>query len=332
MSSVYERFNPFRLPTWRQRRVLELIDVSPVKRAHRTQDDKYVKGFRSFMLSHRAANTKAARMSLFHKSPGIYFAFMFHNHPDPEWKTLLESRILAREPDEFIAQEFDTLPETIEWYEAIFYNVRDRLHARTYITKMIIGHFAESLATDAEGVITDIQRMLAYKLFGYFGGPLVLDIIMFGFEETSMPVKLEKASEWLDDAIRTSIQKQAAITARFMQINKYSMMQLLEIQQRFMQFESEARLAAGGAGADYQQNIERFFEQIPLAIGERSKKGRTKMALFFEETAVEPRAHEQLMLAQGEVPDILQQKLTYKRPEPSQGDGVLSDAGNQTNE
>lgn len=332
MSTLYEQINPFRHPAWRQRRVLELVEADPVKRAHRTQDDKFVKAFRRFSLEELEANTPEAQMRLFHKSPGLFFANQFYNNSDPEWCAILDARILAREPNEFIADEFDTIPETIDWYEKIFFNMRDRLHSRTYVVKTITGHLIDAQTTDAEGSIGTLQRMLAYKLFAYFGGPLVLDIILFGFEEGSMPVKLERAAEWLDHSVKISIRKQAAITAKFMTINKFTMMQLLEIQQRFMTFESEARLTAGGAGANYQANIERFFEQIPLAIGTKSRIGRTSEALHFESTAVEPRAHEQLSLAQGTVPDALQQKLNYNRPDPSHGEGALTDARDRANE
>lgn len=329
MSALYEQFNPFRNPAWRCRRVLELVDASPVRRAHRVHDDEYVKKFRLFMLSLKAAQTESARLRLFHREPGIYYANQFYNHPDSGWRAILDARILAREPDDFIADEFDTIPEAIYWYEKLFFNVRDRLHSRSYIVKSVLG-IGQGAVTDAEGSITTEQQAMAYKLFAYFGGPMVLDVLLFGCEGRSMPTKVDQAEEWLDESVKSAIRIKSAVTARFMSINKFSMLQLLEIQQRFMQFEKEARLAAGGAGADYQANIERFFEQIPLAIGSAAKKGRTQASLYFDETSAEPRAVEDLHLVRGEVPDSLRQKLEYVRPEPSNGEGVLTDAGSKT--
>ncbi len=313
MHPLLEKFNPFRDPAWRQSRVLELVEHKPrPKPPDREHDDDYVKEYRDFLLKWRRGN-EYTRLKLFCMNPGLFYAHNFREQPDLDWRTLLEARILTKEPDQFIADEFNTIPETVHWYERLFFNVRDRLHSRTYIVKTVLGPSAQ-LLSGYDDMVTDVMQRVSYKMFAYFGGPLVLDMIISGFQAGPFPQKSDKAVEWIDNAVKTTIQQRSAIAARSFTINRWSVMQLLEIQQRFMQSEAEARAASGGASADYQANIERFFEAIPLAIGRRASEGRTKESLFFEGTAAEPNFEEQMVLVQGTVPESLKLKLEFKRP------------------
>ena len=315
MLAHYERYNPFRDPSWRQERVLALVDRQPEPaQPHRVHDDDYIKIYYSF-LRHFKGGTEEDRIRLFEEDPGLYYAYAFRNQPDFEWKALLEARLLARESDEYIAANLGTLPGTITWYEKLFYNVRDRLHSRDYIIKACLG---KSLAREVgrDDTLPDPVRYTCYKLFGYFGGPIVLDVIMSGFGDNPFPLKPEKAEEWLDHSIRTAICSRGAMASQVFKIDKWNVMQLLEIQQRFIQFEQEARLSSGGASAEYQQNIESFFEQIPLSIGRAAKEGSSPETLKFTNTAVEPRADEQLALSVGVVPEVMAEKEAFVRPLP----------------
>lgn len=316
--------------------MLQLVDARPEpKMASRKYDDKYVKGYRNFLLKWKAAkiavDTEAEQMKLFHATPEIYYAHTFHSHPDVEWREILEARLLAREPDDYIAFELSTIPGAIDWYENLFFNIRDRLASRSWVVKTILGLVQHRTSTGDETISAD-QRWLAYKLFAYFGGPLVLDIIISGFDESTIPSKNEKAGEFIDHIMQTGVRRSSSMAAQFFSVNKFNVMQLLEIQQRFMIFESEARSASGGAGQDYEANIERFFEHIPLAIGTKAREGRTPQTLLFEKTSVEPRADEQLALSRGEVPDSLKVKANYVRPESRNREGALTNAADSTDE
>lgn len=327
----FEQFNPFRRPDWRRKRVEILVDADPgPKMSSRKYDDKYVKKYRSFCLKlrkieDRQVDPETAIARLFHDEPGLYYAHNYYHHPDQEWRDIVEARILAREPDDYIAGEVHTMPETIFWYEKIFFNVRDRIESRSYIVKTILGGFHQR-TTNVESTLPYNQTAMCYKLFAYFGGPLVLDIILSGFDDTPMPFKGPKAREFIDNSMQVTSSRKSAMSSYCLPVNKFNVMQLMELHQRFITFESEARNASGGAGSEYEANIEKFFEQIPLAIGEAATEGRTPQTLEFEKTAAEPRAHEQLALAHGEVPDTLRLKLNYERPEPKGSEGVLQDA------
>lgn len=316
---LLERYNPFRDPAWRHNRVLEMVDHKPKPlQPDRDYDDEIIKMYRDFLLKWNKGNADT-RVRLFHNNPGLFYAHNWRSHPDQDWRALLEARILAREPDEFIAEEFSTIPETVQYYEKLFFNVRDRLHSRTYIVKTVLGPSANQIA-GVEGLMTDVMRRTSYKLFGYYGGPLILDIIISGFEAGPFPQKPEKAREWLDAAIKTTIQQRASLAARCFVVNKWSVMQLLEIQQRFMQSAEDARLAGGGASGDYQASIEKFFESIPLAVGNRAAEGRSEQSVLFDKSNAEPNFIEQMALSKGQVPEEFQRKLEFRRPEAVEKD------------
>ena len=88
-------------------------------------------------------------------------------------------------------------------------------------------------------------------------------------------------------------------------------MQLIEIQQRFMQ---AGEAGGGGAGGDYEENVIKFLEKIPLKIGEAAKEKVTPQLLIYESTAVEPTVDQQYALARGETPPALLELANYERP------------------
>lgn len=326
MHPDFEKYNPLRSPSWRSDRVKKLLDQRPtVGKPDRVHDDDYIKDYRNFRLKWETKN-QTIQNRLFRNNPGLCYAYFIRHHQDQSWRALLEARILAREPDEYVAMELHTIPEAIHYYERLYFNIRERLHSRSCIIKTVLGPSAASAAGYDES-ITDDMRHTTCKLFAYFGGSLVLDIMLSGFESGPFPQKVAKAHEFIDNAVKTTIQQRAAIAAKNFTVNKWTVMQLLEIQQRFMQSDAEARAASGGAGADYQANIEKFFESLPLAIGRAAAEGRSPEALFYETTGVEPRVSEQLLLVNGIIPDPLKNKAEFERPDVEEKD-ILENVNN----
>lgn len=310
--AIYELRNPFRSPAWRAERAQYLANHKPnPKLPSRHLDDQYTKDYRSFLL--RWNDGEEERRKLYYNNPALYYSHVYSLQPDEEWRAMLDAYILARCCDEYIAYEFNILPDTVHYYETLHFNVRDRLEARAYIAKTVLGpSFSRSL--EYNETITQTVRHNAYRLFGYAGGPFVLDAIISGFQDDAIPAKPDQAAEWLDTAVKSSLRAKSAIAAQFFVVNKFNVMQLFEITQRYMQSDREARLAAGGAGGDYTANVEKFLEGLPVSVGAEARRHATPQMLEYEKSAVEPNVEEQYALAAGRVPVTLQHKLTLHQP------------------
>jgi hypothetical protein len=82
----------------------------------------------------------------------------------------LKARILAGQTDEEIGALCALAPETVHWFEALHFCVRDRLQARDWIAKVI-----------GPGLLCGFTREEMTKIWmalAYHGGPLVLDLVM----------------------------------------------------------------------------------------------------------------------------------------------------------
>ena len=130
--------SPFRRLKWRAERVMQLVEHLPSPLKPGRYDDPYVRTYRRFLLLLVAAgDDEAARYAVIQEKPHVYQAHTLHFHSDRHLRQVLEARLLTVEPLAEIANRFATEPLTIEFYEALFFNVRDRLSHKDWIAKVI---------------------------------------------------------------------------------------------------------------------------------------------------------------------------------------------------
>ena len=115
-------------------------------------------------------------------------------------------RILAGESDAEIGRKLGILAETVDWYEGLFFCVRDRLGCSSWIRKTIRDMGGE-MPLYGKDTLTEQQRHTAYRLFGYYGGPCILDATVHSL--SPRPRKAEDCNAWIDDALRTKIKQVA---------------------------------------------------------------------------------------------------------------------------
>jgi hypothetical protein len=116
----------------------------------------------------------------------------------------VQARLLARQSFEDIAQRTIVPAEVIEAFEALFFNVRDRLDARDWITAQAIGwwRFDPATGRDAATVL---------RGFAYHGGPVVLDAVAPYLLGTATPV-LDVANHSTDqERLEGSIRRAVAV-------------------------------------------------------------------------------------------------------------------------
>lgn len=132
--------NPFRRPAWRSERVNAMLTHHPRPLRPRRSDDQYVRAYYWYMQNSLAGGDDAAeRRRLSPSMLRVVQAHRLYYSADVERRQILEARLLTSEPFAEIAKQFDTDAGTIDYYEQLFFNVRDRLKNTDWIAKTILG-------------------------------------------------------------------------------------------------------------------------------------------------------------------------------------------------
>lgn len=312
--SKFQKYNPFREPNWRYNRVLELAERqgAPGRVSWRTDDD-YVKVAKNFVVQYNRL-PEEERNQLFASNPGLYYAYMLNEAPDEEVNCMVQARILAGETDAEIADHICTLPATIEWYEALFFNVRDRLGCQDWIVSTILG-------PSAERGVKDRSFDFAAKMFGYFGGSLALEVIATGFNIEDRPKGRDQVSDFLDTATMIGLKRKSAMAAMTFEVNKFNVMQLFDTHARLMEMERSAD-AAGAIQNNYEKNVASLFKEMDWTAGIEGKRpmpGNSPLRKF-RGLAAEPRAEELAQLGKGNDDELYEKLSILKLPPPRKVD------------
>jgi hypothetical protein len=189
----YHYIDPQREPDWRYREAMKLY-----RRGKRDVNvDPYVKPFVFFLEVVNGPDRERARRWV-GKRP--HFVQLCRLRESVELCNVLEAHILARRRDLEIAGRMGLLPETVMWYERLFFHVRDRFAAKDWIavrlrlTKLVHG-FCEP--HEVWG--------LALKRFAYAGGPLVLDDVLAEFPLHRGPQTIDEVDALLEGASRRKL-------------------------------------------------------------------------------------------------------------------------------
>jgi hypothetical protein len=163
-----QRYSFFREPDWRWRRALALAQSG--RPATRQQDDDQT--LRAARYLGAAERPQAARRErgLARSFGDLREALRLHEQGGPR-ALEAQARLLAGQPPDEVADRTALSGEAVRCYEALFFNVADRLHARDWVTLRVIRR-RRSL---------DELRALADRLllgFAYFGGVVVLEALL----------------------------------------------------------------------------------------------------------------------------------------------------------
>lgn len=288
--------NPFRSPQWRAERANFLL-------ANRQQparlDDKYVRAYRKLLLLQRD-NTG---MGPFLEMPHAYVAASINNFPDTEWRDILQAKLLTEEEYEDIGEWLGVEPETVDFFEKVFFNVRDRLNHRGWIIKTILGSPEERESKKKNGQLTGLQRGVIYRLFAYYGGPEALEAAMSGLIPSALPSAKKDLEKWYDKALEQIIHTRAATAARMFEINKYNVMQVLELALSNTVQRQMASGSVGGGIEDFAEKVTGAMSGWSLAEIGFSKREEAERQLLTG--PVEARVHERISIREGNSPESL---------------------------
>lgn len=307
-----ERLNPTRSPRWRYERIRQLLDGRKRKRPSSRRDDEIIRHAYSFFYQWERATDLGdeeeiyeTRLRLFPRFPGLYYAYQLFSQPDcNEARIALEARLLARQDDEKIANSLDLIPETLPWYEAMFFNVRDRLDKPDYIVRTVLGPMI--------GIgLRNATEEMSCKYWCYFG-PEFADEIITGMEDDDMP-----SLEWWLEKGKAMLVRRYSMSFPFFGIDRWNLPDVLKGFTEMVALHEKA-LAEAGAKTTMEENVTALVGALSWTIGQRQRKLVTEGTALeqFVGKAVEPRAAEQFALTGGTVPARLEADRNKTLPPP----------------
>lgn len=142
MSRPFERF---RLPQWRWSRVLEMCQTYPPARAL-PSDDEFIRQAKQFWILYRVDHLNpVARLRLANQHPDLLAAVELGVFADAPWDAtkdvacdMIRAQILAAQSVKEIEMSTGLSPETIRWYERLFFDVRDRLEYPVWVMSHVL--------------------------------------------------------------------------------------------------------------------------------------------------------------------------------------------------
>lgn len=310
MSIEIAENNPSRDPAWRWKRAQSIVNntgLPTTRRRDGVLGYKWINRAKTFLREYNECTTEVHKAALAERRPAIFWAYRTWIEDSPR-KASIEAQILARSDDYAIAFRAGMPPEVIEAYEALFFNVREKLNHRGYILHTVIGPALQQSLTEKD------YRVL-WKVYGYFLGPYIVDALESKFSSPTWCGTPESVgSAVIDDAIGT-LKLKAAIAAKTVGVTQHTQLALMETFTKFIEVERNTD-SSGKSQEQILDHIAAMMSALPFSVGGRAADGsRTTPTVLnkFDKTAVELTYEETMRLALNQPimhTEILE-KLTY---------------------
>jgi len=310
--------NPFRPADWRWQRAKEIVDgdgPATTRRRDEVVGYKWINRAVNFIRAYDECEQDSERAILAEQRPDIFWAHWAWVSTTSPQKDSIEAHILAREEDHEIAWRCGTKPDVITAYEALFFNVRDKLQHKQYILHCVMGEAVQRGLSERE-------YDLLWKMYGYFIGPYVLDALESKF---SNPVWCGTpdgvGAAVLDDAVGT-LKLKAALAAKTVQVNSHTQLALMDQFTKFVEVERNTD-SAGKSQEQILDHISAMMTTLPFNVGGRVPEGNALIktpVTDYDNTAVELTCEETIRLSVNQTiahPDILK-KLKFPVTESTQ--------------
>ena len=285
--------NPSRAPHWRWLRATQ-IDAGGPKASRLIDGADGFKWIRRVMRLKRrhalAANNPTALYALARTDTELFWAHSIWAEEKAPTRWAIEAYILAGGDDETIASKTGCEPAVISAYEAVFFNVRDKLHHPNYVVNVV-------MADAVTRGLNERQYDLLWKMFGYQGGVHVLDAMINKFSQIDRPQKAEEVSAFFQESAINSMRHKAAVAALTVPINTHTQLPLLDSYVKYVEIERTTGNTEK-AHAGIVQNIGAMLTTLPFKIGAKLDSEGDKMVPF-DNSAAELRSDELMIVAAG---------------------------------
>jgi hypothetical protein len=163
----FESLNFFREVNWRWRRAQRIVNADlPISRS---RDDTETILAARFLSALARCRTDKGRAHVEKTYLALHAAKRLNEADGPAlWE--IKARILADQTDDEIAAHCGLSPETVRWFEALHFCVRDRLQVPDWIAKVLGPGLRNGFTREEMGHI--------WMALAYHGGPLILEVVM----------------------------------------------------------------------------------------------------------------------------------------------------------
>jgi hypothetical protein len=219
---------PLRLPHWRLNRVTEMLRHRPQPLRPRWVDDHPIRAYRRMLLEWLAAGDDEERLEAARREcPPLYEAHRYHYSPDFRRRQEIEARLLTSDSLEDIASKFGADAKAIEYYASLFFDVRDALDYRDWVSVMIRSRMRYDRESGCS--LAEAEHGYVMRLFAYRGGRRVLDALMNPLGEIKPPENAEEIQAWSDEAVTQIVRTMGAAAAATLEVTSKNTMQLLRL-------------------------------------------------------------------------------------------------------
>lgn len=313
MSILVNRPDNKRRPVdWRWQRACELVEGA---RLVRGRDDEVVRFACKFRRLMERCNDDNDRLAALDAYPAMYEAYSLYDaSEDPtEHRWELEARILAKEAFDAISFKMGIDVEAINIYERMFFDVIDRLSSPSLITHTVIGKAVQAGLAERE-------YDCLWKLFGYWEGPLVLDALVYKFNNTRHTEEHDELRSAMQDLSKDTVAVKTAIALLTMPVNWQTRELILTLWKDLMAMELQAGQV--GLGSEmYTQNVHAMtatFESLMIKYRPGVDAAMIGTVAELETGGVRLRAEELMAIGMGDTPTGLK-RLTKSAVYPDRG-------------
>jgi hypothetical protein len=301
--------NPFRVPDWRRARVRTIVEGT--LRYSRRKDDVWVKRAWKFYEAMEACENSLDYGGLSERYPDLYWAHEMNTSSDEgtefmRWE--IEARLLANQPFDQVAERTGCTEATIVAYHELYFCVRPKLSATSYIVHKVIG-------PSVHRGLTSNEPDVLWKLYGYFGGSYVINAVVDKFTSPAKAQRDEDVPAFVEDSTLGNIKRSAMIASHTMPINSFTQAQILEQWMKLREIEASSEAAQQGQ-ATILSNLEACFQVMPFSVGKKSADVVREQDQLAEYTSmgVELRCDELLRVSAGET--LPHKRLLENMPYP----------------
>ena len=303
----FSRQNPFP-PTDRRYQLAKACLAHGVTPSVRF-DDKYTWGAFKFLRARAVFRQPKQRVAeVLMKYPELACVFKIHHGEAESFRPIVEAYLLSGDNRESIADAMRVNPQTIEWYEKVFYDVEAFRKHPMYVLTRLIG----TMGKHGHG---KLDEPALWKLVGYAGGPKALDQLLGSMQGIGEAQGEEGIKDWLSQRTRAMLQtKQLLAVSRLKPGDENHMEQLLRLL-------SQGQRAKGNPADSplnaVEMHAKAMLNDILWAIG---PKDLPPPLQEYQDKAAELRADEEMKLMAGidlpELEEIKDLKIPLERDIP----------------
>jgi hypothetical protein len=233
-------------PGWRWDVITALTEEN--RPLSRNISDVLVRQGYHFFKRYNKAKTRIENLDIKADYPDVYRAYNLYSDWSSE-KWLIEAGILTGEPTEKICEWTGHKPETVETYQSLFYDIRDRLKARGFILNRVM-----MPAVNRGMHARDYDLLL--KMLAYCGGWNVFTEFLDGANMS------DGTRQWLSTNFSDKLLKQGWVAVHRLEVNNFNSVEVINTIVKLKEIEA----LKGGPGGAHQQALTALSQLLDQCV------------------------------------------------------------------